>query len=335
MRLNGITIKLIVLMFILLILEAIIPQMTYWLYLVPANLLERPWTIVTAAFVHAGLIHWLFNSWGILVFGTEIERRMGSKFLLALFIAGAVAGSLGYVIYMTAVGEASIGGLGASGALFALIGFVTIMFPSMIILWFWVPMPMLYAGIIWMLIELFSLGSNDLIANSAHLAGWVLGAGVAYVMRKSVLKTGFIDIKRYTKALWIIAGILFLVALSVAPQQVSTTKTNPLNGWDLVSKGETGNITYEIYELKGNIIKVEHMPQVDLRKVIKDRLYELTGNKQDEQVGIIEEGGVKYYKKVEVLKDNRVAFSMGTCNSECTIITGVVDKNTYLSFLDN
>ena len=45
----------------------------------PAYVATRPWTFFTYFFVHGGLLHLLFNSLGLFVFGTAVETRMGSR----------------------------------------------------------------------------------------------------------------------------------------------------------------------------------------------------------------------------------------------------------------
>jgi membrane associated rhomboid family serine protease len=42
--------------------------------LVPALILERPWTVLTYQFLHAGGVHLLFNMVGLFFFGPRLGR---------------------------------------------------------------------------------------------------------------------------------------------------------------------------------------------------------------------------------------------------------------------
>ena len=57
--------------------------------LVPAEILQYPWTLVTYMFLHADTFHLLFNMLGLFFFGPRLEVEMGGRdFLLLYFIAG-------------------------------------------------------------------------------------------------------------------------------------------------------------------------------------------------------------------------------------------------------
>ena len=51
----------------------------------------RLWQLVTYAFLHGGLMHILFNMWGLWLFGSEIERYLGSRRLLVLYFASVLS----------------------------------------------------------------------------------------------------------------------------------------------------------------------------------------------------------------------------------------------------
>jgi membrane associated rhomboid family serine protease len=76
------------------------------------------WRIITAAFLHAGLIHILFNMWALYIFGPSLERRVGAVAFSALYLASAAAG--GAAAYF--LGNPRDVLVGASGAIFGLFG---------------------------------------------------------------------------------------------------------------------------------------------------------------------------------------------------------------------
>ncbi|MGN1371110.1 MAG: rhomboid family intramembrane serine protease [Candidatus Coprovivens sp.] len=74
------------------------------------------WRLVTAAFLHANLIHLALNMYSLYIVGSQIETFLGKvKFLIIYFIS-AIAGCL-----LSAVSSGSPS-VGASGAIFGLLG---------------------------------------------------------------------------------------------------------------------------------------------------------------------------------------------------------------------
>jgi rhomboid protease GluP len=76
------------------------------------------WRLITAMFLHIGLLHIAFNSLALFVFGGLIEGALGSARMLALyFVTGFAASVTSY-----AFGSPDIAAAGASGAIFGLLG---------------------------------------------------------------------------------------------------------------------------------------------------------------------------------------------------------------------
>jgi GlpG protein len=75
------------------------------------------WRYVSPALVHFGVMHIVFNALWIWEFGSRLELRLGSIFVLNLFLAGAVGGNL--LQYWWA-GPSIFGGL--SGVVYAYMG---------------------------------------------------------------------------------------------------------------------------------------------------------------------------------------------------------------------
>ena len=81
-------------------------------------IVERPWTFVTYFFVHGGLLHLLFNSLGLFVFGTAVESRMGSRAFLTYYMYCGVGAAIfcWLLAFLTDVSPF----IGASGAVLGL-----------------------------------------------------------------------------------------------------------------------------------------------------------------------------------------------------------------------
>jgi rhomboid protease GluP len=77
---------------------------------------NQPWRLITAIFLHGGLLHIGFNMWVLMDIGPMVEELYGSARYLFLFV---VTGVCGYVLSSTIGGHPSVG---ASGALLGLVG---------------------------------------------------------------------------------------------------------------------------------------------------------------------------------------------------------------------
>jgi len=76
------------------------------------------WRLLSAAFLHGGLMHIAFNMYALWIFGPTLERQLGSAPFGALYGASALAGGTAYLLF----GEPNGFALGASGAIFGLFG---------------------------------------------------------------------------------------------------------------------------------------------------------------------------------------------------------------------
>jgi membrane associated rhomboid family serine protease len=81
----------------------------------------RPWTIVTSVYAHGSLGHLVSNSVGLIVFGWPIARvTTRLRFHTFFVVTGALAG----ISQVVVAGGAEVGVLGASGAVFGLMGYL-------------------------------------------------------------------------------------------------------------------------------------------------------------------------------------------------------------------
>ena len=83
----------------------------------------RPWTLVTSVYAHGSFGHLLANSVGLVLVGLLLERQTSRvRFHLFFLVTGALAG-LSHVWVGRLLSERPAV-LGASGAIFALVGYV-------------------------------------------------------------------------------------------------------------------------------------------------------------------------------------------------------------------
>jgi membrane associated rhomboid family serine protease len=177
--------------FIVFLLSLVVPGFVYgYLALNPAHLLGRPWTLITHMFVHANFDHLFWNMLFLFFFGTDLEHRVGErKFLEIYFVSGIVA-AMGQILLPLGISSvlgmaAPIGILmGASGALYGVMGCLAIIAPEIrILLFFVIPMRIQLAVLLFALIDFLMLGAADNIAHAAHLTGLVVGLAFGYSMR--------------------------------------------------------------------------------------------------------------------------------------------------------
>jgi len=85
----------------------------------------EPWRMLTAAFLHAGLMHIAFNMMALWFTGPFLEQALGRARFLALYLVSALGGSVA-VLLLTPMEDWSRGVVGASGAVFGLFGAVAV-----------------------------------------------------------------------------------------------------------------------------------------------------------------------------------------------------------------
>ncbi|MDP6494862.1 MAG: rhomboid family intramembrane serine protease [Dehalococcoidia bacterium] len=144
----------------------------------PANLAEKPWTIVTNLFVHSGIWHVAANMFTLFFFGRALAALIGERKFLLVYFLGGLAGNLFFML----LGWQYAIVVGASGAVFAAGGALTVMHPRMKVVIFPIPAPVpLWAALIGIFVIL-SFFSN--VAWQAHLGGMVLGLAAGYFFKK-------------------------------------------------------------------------------------------------------------------------------------------------------
>ncbi len=151
--------------------EVLVPRSVPYLALSAQWVWARPWTLVTHIFAHGSMNHLLMNLFGLFLFGFILEKQIGSKEFTALFFASGLIAGIGQ---MTAspVGYS----LGASGALFGILGMLAVLKPKMLVFVSSIPVPMIVAAAGWFIGEWIMLGiGRDGIGHAAHLGGLVLG----------------------------------------------------------------------------------------------------------------------------------------------------------------
>jgi len=153
------------------------PTLAQSLAFSPEHALERPWTFLSYMFVHAGLLHLLFNMLMLFVFGAAVEQRMGSRaFILYYLYCG-----IGAAIFCLALsGIMSIGPfVGASGALLGVALAFATFWPDAEMIVFPIPVPIRARTLVMALVGLdiffYFVTPGDQVAHLAHVGGAAFG----------------------------------------------------------------------------------------------------------------------------------------------------------------
>ncbi len=123
-----------------LILASFIPNFFDYVALKPGLVVHGTylWTLLTSMFMHGSFYHLIFNMFSLYFIGTFVERIIGRKrllwfYLLSGLFAGIVfavlAGFFGVGFWARVFGDSNISGVGASGAIFGLLGLLAVIVP--------------------------------------------------------------------------------------------------------------------------------------------------------------------------------------------------------------
>ncbi|MDR2417925.1 MAG: rhomboid family intramembrane serine protease [Treponema sp.] len=166
-------------------LQQLIPMSNTYLAMNPLAVIGNKWVwqVFTYMFTHGNISHLLFNMLALFMFGTQVERYMGSvEFLCYYLITGFLAGAFSLAVYCL-TGSYWVWLLGASGAIFAVQLAYATFFPNAVIaIWGILPMRAPVMVLVFTIIELVSsfFGFQSGVAHLTHLAGF--GFGWVYLL---------------------------------------------------------------------------------------------------------------------------------------------------------
>jgi rhomboid family protein len=166
---------------------------------IPARLTTPPlfsdwFTLVTAQFLHGGLLHLGSNMLALFIFGDNVEDRLGHLRFLTFYLLCGVGGSLLHV-YIDPTSP--VPALGASGAIAGVLAGYMALFPTARVLTFvpifvipWIiGVPAVLWSLGWFLSQLLagvaSLGSSGVgVGFWAHVGGFVTGLILVWPLRR-------------------------------------------------------------------------------------------------------------------------------------------------------
>jgi membrane associated rhomboid family serine protease len=143
----------------------------------PHDLMDpsRAYTILTSMYTHAGMGHLFFNLLGLILIGVVFEQKIGTRPYILLYILTGICGSLAFAA-MRWTGPNVIA-VGASGAIFGILGGFTRLFPKERFMFFPFPVALpiwaLVAG--YLVLQLLLIPTAPDIAVEAHIGGLIAG----------------------------------------------------------------------------------------------------------------------------------------------------------------
>jgi len=142
----------------------------------PAVREGQAYRLIGSMFLHGDFWHLAFNMWGLYLFGSLLEKRIGSARLMMLYL---ISGLVGAGFWLAANWDSPVACIGASGALFGVIIGAAMFFPDLQIMLLFPPIPMRLRtfAIVYALLEVFMEFSKieGGIAHIVHLGGFVGG----------------------------------------------------------------------------------------------------------------------------------------------------------------
>ncbi len=146
--------------------------------LVPAEFWAGAWwQPITSMFLHGGMLHVMVNMLALWSLGTPIERTVTSYRFLWLYMVSGFTSALFVFLFQPDLGQPTVG---ASGAVFGLLGSLAVFFPNSMLLVFFIPMRARTAAVVFGLLSLIFIFFDNItnISHLGHLGGLV--GGVLY-----------------------------------------------------------------------------------------------------------------------------------------------------------
>jgi membrane associated rhomboid family serine protease len=210
----------------LIIIACILASLLYWFMGDPEltteylafsgeNLLKgRVWTLFTALFLHADLMHLAGNMLFLFVFGNTLEKELGSqKTLLAFFVGGTISFLLGVFFY-----SPQIFLIGASAAIFTLTAIAMLVKPLKFSFFFLMPVGLV--AIIYFVYNVLAVyfGAEGKIAYISHVIGFAIGIPFGAAWSKNLLRNILITI-----GLFIVYLVIAFVLIPYLLQMLSVS----------------------------------------------------------------------------------------------------------------
>lgn len=140
--------------------------------------------MITSGFLHADLMHILFNMYTLFIFGGIVLSHLGNVNFLILYFASLIIGNLFTLMFHKE--DYNYRAVGASGAVMGILYSSIILQPDMSLYLFFIPIPIpsYIFGLMYLLYSIYGMkAQNDNIGHTAHFGGAI--AGYAFTLLNS------------------------------------------------------------------------------------------------------------------------------------------------------
>jgi membrane associated rhomboid family serine protease len=145
----------------------------------PHLLLTRPWTLLTYSFVHFEFFHALFNLLNLYWFGALVQEYLGNRRLVSLYVLGALAGAVFYLLafnFIPAFRNEPAILFGASASVTAIImGAATLLPDYTFSLFILGPVRIKYIAAFVILLSVIAINQGNPGGGIAHIGGAIMG----------------------------------------------------------------------------------------------------------------------------------------------------------------
>jgi len=165
-------------------------KMVQW-FILPDSFMEflfQPWSIFTYSFIHTGFFHVLFNMLWLYFFGRHVLNLFSEKRFLTLYLLGALAGGIVYMVSynLFPAFQNTIGTLqGASASIMAIMVFAAVYSPNTEVRIFTFRLKLWHIAAFFVILDLVRLPSMN---NAGGLLAHLGGAAFGYIYARQLLK---------------------------------------------------------------------------------------------------------------------------------------------------
>ena len=160
-----------------------------------------PWylALITSMFMHANLLHILFNMLFLWIFGSNVEDSMGRGRFVAFYLIGGVAATYIQALFNLSGFDSTLPQIGASGAIAAVLGGYLLLYPrarvlTVVFIFFFFTFVEIPAALmlgVWLLLQFIpavgqqAVGSaSGGVAYFAHIGGFAVGLALIHLFAK-------------------------------------------------------------------------------------------------------------------------------------------------------
>ena len=169
------------------------------LSLVPEQALSGAyWQFLSYMFLHSVTYpeHIILNMFLLLIFGFTIERALGVKRYLILYLVSGIGSAF---FYMTVTGTMDVAMIGASGAVFGVMAAYGFMFPKEVVWVYKIPIPVILPIILLAVGEvlLWAFNLQPDIANIGHFGGIITGIILMMIWKRRMKPKTLEELRDY------------------------------------------------------------------------------------------------------------------------------------------